>query len=95
MTRIHLDHAATTPLAPEVLEEMLPYLTVTQGNPSSVHESGRAARAAVDSARDRIAAVLDCAQREIVFTGSGTEATTWRCAAFSSAGVPSAAVTSW
>ncbi len=74
MPRIHLDHAATTPLAPSVLEEMLPYLTTTQGNPSSVHESGRAARAAVDGARDRIAAVLGCAQREIVFTGSGTEA---------------------
>lgn len=74
MTRIHLDHAATTPLASEVLDEMLPYLTTTQGNPSSVHESGRAARAAVDSSRDRLAAVLGCAQREIVFTGSGTEA---------------------
>jgi cysteine desulfurase len=74
MSRIHLDHAATTPLAPEVLNEMLPYLTVTQGNPSSVHESGRAARAAVDRSRDRIAVLLDCAQREIVFTGSGTEA---------------------
>jgi cysteine desulfurase len=74
VTRIHLDHAATTPLASEVLDEMLPYLTATHGNPSSVHESGRAARAAVDSSRDRIAAVLGCAQREIVFTGSGTEA---------------------
>lgn len=74
MTRIHLDHAATTPLAPQVLDEMLPYLTITQGNPSSVHESGRAARGAVDGARDRIAAVLGCAQREIIFTGSGTEA---------------------
>ncbi len=74
MIRIHLDHAATTPLAPQVLEEMLPYLTTTQGNPSSVHASGRAARSAVDAARDRIAAVLGCAQREIVFTGSGTEA---------------------
>ncbi len=74
MTRIHLDHAATTPLAAAVLDEMLPYLTTTQGNPSSVHGSGRAARAAVDAARDRLAAVLGCAQREIVFTGSGTEA---------------------
>ena len=74
MTRIHLDHAATTPVASRVLDEMLPYLTTTQGNPSSVHESGRAARAAVDGARDRLAAVLQCAQREIVFTGSGTEA---------------------
>ena len=73
MTRIHLDHAATTPLAPQVLEEMLPYLTTTQGNPSSVHASGREARSAVDAARDRIAAVLGCAQREVVFTGSGTE----------------------
>jgi cysteine desulfurase len=74
VNRIRLDHAATTPLAPQVLEEMLPYLTTTQGNPSSVHASGRAARSAVDGARDRIAAVLGCAQREIVFTGSGTEA---------------------
>jgi cysteine desulfurase len=74
VTRIHLDHAATTPLAPQVLGEMLPYLTATQGNPSSVHASGRAARSAVDDARDRIAAVLGCAQREIIFTGSGTEA---------------------
>jgi cysteine desulfurase len=74
VTRIHLDHAATTPLAAEALDEMLPYLTATQGNPSSVHGSGRAARAAVDSSRDRLAAVLGCAQREIVFTGSGTEA---------------------
>ena len=74
MTRIYLDHAATTPLAAEVLDEMLPYLTTTQGNPSSVHATGRAARAAVDGARDRLAAVLGSSQREIVFTGSGTEA---------------------
>jgi cysteine desulfurase len=74
MTRIYLDHAATTPLAAEVLAEMLPYLTTTQGNPSSVHATGRAARAAVDAARDRLAAVLRSTQREIVFTGSGTEA---------------------
>jgi cysteine desulfurase len=74
VTRVHLDHAATTPIAPLVLEAMLPYLTTTQGNPSSVHESGRAARSAVDGARDRLAAVLGCAQRELVFTGSGTEA---------------------
>jgi cysteine desulfurase len=73
MNRLYLDHAATTPLAAEVLDEMLPYLTTTQGNPSSVHATGRAARAAVDAARDRLAAVLRAAQREIVFTGSGTE----------------------
>ena len=74
MTRLYLDHAATTPLAAEALEEMMPYLTTTYGNPSAVHATGRAARAAVDSARDRVAAVLGCTQREIVFTGSGTEA---------------------
>ncbi len=73
MNRVNLDHAATTPVGPQVLEEMLPYLTTTQGNPSSVHAAGRAAHAAVDAARDRLAAVLECAQREIVFTGSGTE----------------------
>jgi cysteine desulfurase len=74
MTAIDLDHAATTPVARSVLDEMLPYLTTTHGNPSSVHRAGRAARAAVDGARDRLAALLECAQREIVFTGSGTEA---------------------
>jgi cysteine desulfurase len=74
VTAIDLDHAATTPLARPVLDEMLPYLTTTQGNPSSVHRAGRAARAAVDDARDRLATLLHCAQREIVFTGSGTEA---------------------
>jgi len=74
MTAIDLDHAATTPVARAVLDEMLPYLTTTHGNPSSVHRAGRAARAAVDGARDRLAALLNCAQREIVFTGSGTEA---------------------
>ena len=61
MNRIDLDHAATTPLAAQVLDEMLPYLTTTQGNPSSVHHAGRAARAAVDAARDRLAALLGCA----------------------------------
>ncbi|HEY6470147.1 MAG TPA: cysteine desulfurase family protein [Candidatus Dormibacteraeota bacterium] len=73
MNRLYLDHAATTPLAAGVFDEMLPYLTTTQGNPSSVHATGRAARAAVDAARDRLAAVLGATQREIVFTGSGTE----------------------
>jgi len=74
MSRIYLDHAATTPLASEALQAMLPFLRDTTGNPSSVHAEGRSARAAVDAARDRIAAVLGCAHREIVFTGSGSEA---------------------
>jgi cysteine desulfurase len=71
---IYLDHAATTPVAPPVAEAMLPYLGEHFGNPSSVHAAGRAAREAVDSARDGVAAVIGATQREIVFTGSGTEA---------------------
>jgi cysteine desulfurase len=74
MRRIYLDHAATTPLAPEALQAMLPHLRDATGNPSSVHAEGRSARDAVDAARDRLAAVLGCAHREIVFTGSGSEA---------------------
>ena len=71
---IYLDHAATTPIRPEVLEAMLPYLTEHQGNPSSIHASGRRARQALDEAREEIAGALGAKPREIVFTASGTEA---------------------
>jgi cysteine desulfurase len=71
---IYLDHAATTPLSAAAREAMLPYLDGEFGNPSSVHAAGRAARNAVDAARDRVATMLHCAHREVVFTGSGTEA---------------------
>ena len=71
---IYLDHAATTPLHPEVLEAMLPYLTEHHGNPSSIHTSGRRARQGLDEAREEIAALIGAKPREIVFTGSGTEA---------------------
>ena len=71
---IYLDHAATTPLRREALEEMLPLLTEDFGNPSSVHGYGRRARVALDEARERLAAPLSAQPREIVFTGSGTEA---------------------
>ena len=71
---IYLDHAATTPLRPEVLEAMLPVLTQHHGNPSSIHGSGRRARQALDEAREEIAAHLGAQPREIVFTASGTEA---------------------
>lgn len=71
---IYLDHAATTPVHPEVLDAMLPYLREVHGNPSSVHAAGRAARSAVDGARDMLSAALCCAPREIIFSGSGTEA---------------------
>jgi cysteine desulfurase len=71
---IYLDHAATTPIRPEVLEAMLPYLTEHQGNPSSIHSSGRRARQALDEAREEIASHLGAKPREIVFAASGTEA---------------------
>jgi cysteine desulfurase len=71
--RIYLDHAATTPVAPEAVDAMLPLLRDHWGNPSSPHGRGRHARAAVDDARDRLAAVLRCAPRELTFTSGGTE----------------------
>ncbi len=72
--RIYLDHAATTPLDPRVLEAMLPYLTAITGNPSSVHREGREARKGLDRARREVAAVLGARPAEIVFTASGSEA---------------------
>ncbi|HEX6867776.1 MAG TPA: cysteine desulfurase family protein [Candidatus Limnocylindrales bacterium] len=71
---IYLDHAATTPLRREVLDAMLPYLTDAFGNASSAHAYGRAARAGLDEAHERVAARLNAAGREIVFTSGGTEA---------------------
>jgi cysteine desulfurase len=70
--RIYLDYAATAPIRDEVVAVMLPLLR--SANPSSVHADGRAARAVVDAARDEVARVLGAGGREIVFTGSGTEA---------------------
>ncbi len=71
---IYLDHAATTPLRPEVLEAMLPYLGGTFGNPSSSHAFGRVAREALDDAHDRLARSIGAEAREMVFTSGGTEA---------------------
>jgi len=71
--RIYLDYAATTPLRPDVLEAMQPYFADGY-NASSVHAEGRRARAAVDAARLRIAAILGCKPKEIVFCASGSEA---------------------
>jgi len=71
---VYLDHAATSPLRPEVLEAMLPYLTKHGGNPSSLHASGRRARQGIDEAREAIAQRIGAQPREIVFTGGGTEA---------------------
>src|SRR4029079_16270583 len=71
---MYLDHAATTPLRREVLDAMLPYLTDSFGNASSAHAYGRAARAGLDEAHERVAARLNAGSREIVFTSGGTEA---------------------
>jgi cysteine desulfurase len=71
---IYLDHAATTPLRREVLDAMVPFLTESFGNPSSAHAVGRAARAGLDDAHERLAARLGAEAREIVFTSGGTEA---------------------
>jgi cysteine desulfurase len=71
--RIYADHAATTPTRPEVIEAMSAYLREGAYNPSSLHAEGRRARAALDAARERVAAVLGAKPREIVFTGGGSE----------------------
>ena len=74
MSRIYLDHAATTPLDPAVFDAMEPYLRDVFGNASSVHQLGRQARVAVEDARPRIAEALNAEPSEIVFTSGGTEA---------------------
>ncbi|MGC3990713.1 MAG: cysteine desulfurase family protein [Chthoniobacteraceae bacterium] len=71
---IYLDYNATTPLAPEVLDAMRPYLETHFGNASSIHQAGREARAAIDDARERLARLLGARPHEIIFTGGGTEA---------------------
>ena len=70
---VYLDHAGTTPLDSKVLEAMVPYFTQHFGNPSSLHSVGQEARYALDEARERVAGVLNCRSREIVFTAGGTE----------------------
>lgn len=71
---VYLDNAATTPLRPEALEAMLPFLTERFGNPSGGHRVARQARLALDEARDEVADVLGCGPGEVVFTAGGTEA---------------------
>jgi cysteine desulfurase len=73
MRRVYLDNNATTPVLPEVLEAMRPYFGETFGNASSIHHHGQEARAAVERARDSVAALLGCRAPEIVFTSGGTE----------------------
>jgi len=73
MRTVYFDYNATTPLAPEVRDAMLPYLGEIYGNPSSLHHVGRQARALLDDARDRVARVWACKPSEVVFTSGGTE----------------------
>jgi len=72
--RVYLDNAATTPLDPEVFDAMKPFMLEDFGNPSSTHSHGRKVRAAVESARKKIAELLHCTPGEIIFTSGGTEA---------------------
>jgi cysteine desulfurase len=70
----YLDHAATSPVLPEVREAMLPFLDDRWGNPSSIYATGREARKGVDEAREKLALAIGSAPEEVVFTGGGTEA---------------------
>ncbi|MGM0629300.1 MAG: cysteine desulfurase family protein [Patescibacteria group bacterium] len=72
--KIYLDNAATTPVAKEVLEEMLPCFSEKYGNSSSLHSFGRDAQDVIERARERVADFLSCQKDEIIFTGSATEA---------------------
>ncbi|HFC12102.1 MAG TPA: aminotransferase class V-fold PLP-dependent enzyme, partial [Anaerolineae bacterium] len=73
MPPIYLDHAATTPVHPDVIAAMLPLWTTHFGNPSSLHRWGQAANQQLATARFQIAAVLNASPNEIVFTGCGSE----------------------
>ena len=70
---VYLDHSATTPTDPRVVDAMQPYWTRLFGNPSSLHQAGQAAKQALTDAREKMAAVLNCEPAELIFTSGGTE----------------------
>src|SRR5438067_9478480 len=70
---MYVDHAATTPVRPEVLAAMLPYFSEVWGNPSSVYGPGRRAALGIKNARETVADIFGCTPQEVVFTGSGSE----------------------
>src|SRR3984893_16557928 len=74
MNRVYLDHNATTAVEPIVLDAMLPFLSGEFGNAASIHTFGQRARAAVEMAREQVAALIGARPQEIVFTSGGTEA---------------------
>jgi cysteine desulfurase len=77
VNRVYLDYAATTPVHPEVILAMTPYLSEIWGNPSSIHACGLEARSAVEEARGKIAALIGANKNDIYFTSGGTEADNW------------------
>jgi len=88
MRKVYLDHSATTPVDERIVQAMLPYLTGKFGNASSVHGFGQDARAAVDSARRQVAALIGARANEIVFTSGGTEANNLAIAGLCAAAQP-------
>ncbi|MCU7585656.1 cysteine desulfurase NifS [Adlercreutzia muris] len=85
MKQIYLDHASTTPVRPEVVEAMLPYLTEQFGNPSSIYPLGQEAADAVAAARETLAGLIGAAPREVYFTSGGTESDNWAIKGFARA----------
>ena len=78
MRKIYADNAATTALSPEVLNEMMPYLTTIYGNPSSLYQTGAVAKEAVENSREKIAKLIGAnSANEIYFTSGGSEADNW------------------
>src|SRR5260370_7148714 len=73
MNRVYLDFNATTPVEPEVIDAMIPYFSAEFANAASIHTPGQRARAAVETARERVAALIGARPQEIVFTSGGTE----------------------
>ena len=73
MNRIYLDHNATTPVDPAVLDAMVPFFSGEYGNASSIHTFGQRARGAVETAREQVASLLNAQPQEIVFTSGATE----------------------
>jgi cysteine desulfurase len=72
--QVYLDNNATSPLHPEVVEAMLPFITEPVANPSSMHEMGRFARSAIEAARDQVAGYFGAAANQVIFTSGGSEA---------------------
>ena len=70
---IYLDHNATTPILPEVLEAMMPYLTTEWGNPSSATSSVRSSKAVIETAREQVAELIGAHSRDVIFTSCATE----------------------